>query len=47
MFAIQDKNIFHCTDLNDEFYLISVGNRKNIIAYNKKMFEYQVIENVG
>ena len=39
MFEMQDKNVFHCTDLNDDFYLISVDKRKNIVAYNKKMFE--------
>ena len=40
MFEMLDKNVFHCTDLNDDFYLISVGKRKNIVAYNKKIFEY-------
>ena len=39
MFEMQDKNVFHYTDLNDDFYLISVDKRKNIVAYNKKMFE--------
>lgn len=43
MFELPDKNIFHCTDLNDDFYLINVGKRKNIVAYNKKMFEYREI----
>ena len=41
MFEMPDKNVFHCTDLNDDFYLINVGRRKNIVAYNKKMFEYK------
>lgn len=43
MFEMPDKNVFHCTDLNDDFYLISVGKRRNIVAYNKKMFEYREI----
>lgn len=43
MFEMPDKNVFHCTDLNDDFYLISVGRRRNIVAYNKKMFEYREI----
>lgn len=43
IFEMPDKNVFHCTDLNDDFYLINVGKRKNIVAYNKKMFEYQEI----
>ena len=42
-FEMPDKNVFHCTDLNDDFYLISVGKRRNIVAYNKKMFEYREI----
>lgn len=41
MFEMPDKNVFHCTDLNDDFYLINVGKRKNIVAYNKKLFEYR------
>lgn len=41
MFEMSDKNVFHCTDLNDDFYLINVSKRKNIVAYNKKMFEYK------
>ena len=43
LFKMPDKNVFHCTDLNDDFYLISVGKRRNIVAYNKKMFEYREI----
>ena len=43
MFEMPDKNVFHCSDLNDDFYLISVGKRRNVVAYNKKMFEYQEI----
>lgn len=39
MFDMPDENVFHCSNLNDDFYLISIGKRKNIVAYNKKMFE--------
>ncbi len=38
-FSMFDKNVYEKTSLNDEFYLISIGKRKNIIAYNKKWFE--------
>ena len=38
-FEMWDENVFHCSNLNDDFYLISVDKRKNIVAYNKKMFE--------
>ena len=40
MFDMQNINVFHCSNLNDDFYLISIGKRRNIVAYNKKMFEY-------
>ena len=43
MFEMPDKNVFHCADINDDFYLISVGKHRNIVAYNKKMFEYREI----
>ena len=39
MFEMPDENVFHCSNLNDDFYLISIGKRRNIVAYNKKMFE--------
>lgn len=43
MFEMPDKNVFHCTDLNDDFYLINIGKRRNIVAYNKKLFEYREV----
>ena len=43
MFEMPDENVFHCSNLNDDFYLISIGKRRNIVAYNKKMFEYREI----
>lgn len=39
LFAFSDKNIYEHTDINDNFYLISIGTQKNIIAYNKKFFD--------
>lgn len=38
-FTISDKNLYEHTTINDEFYLISIGRQKNIIAYSKKYFE--------
>ena len=39
IYKMPDKDVFFYTDLIDDFYLISVSKRKNIVAYNKKMFE--------
>ena len=39
LYAFPDKKIYEHTDINDNFYLISIGTQKNIIAYNKKFFE--------
>ena len=39
IYEMTDKNVFFYTDLNDDYYLINVGKRENIVAYNKKMFE--------
>ena len=41
IYEMPDKDVFFYTDLNDDFYLISVGKRRNIVAYNKKMFEME------
>lgn len=40
LFTFSDKNIYEHTDINDNFYLISIGTQKNIIAYNKNFFEF-------
>ena len=41
MNAMEDHEVYRCTALNDEFYLVSIGKRKNIVAYNKKWFELE------
>ena len=41
IYEMPDKDVFFYTDLMDDFYLISVGKRKNIVVYNKKMFEME------
>jgi len=41
IYEMTDENVFFYTDLNDDYYLINVGKRENVVAYNKKMFEYQ------
>lgn len=40
LFAFSDKNIYEHTDIGDNFYLISIGTQNNIVAYNKKFFEF-------
>ena len=47
IYEMPDEDVFFYTDLIDDFYLINVSKRKNIVAYNKKMFEYQKFENGG
>ena len=39
LFAMRDKNVYESTSLGDEFYVVSVGERKNIIGYNKKDYD--------
>lgn len=39
LYATTPRMICELTDINDEFYVISVGTQKNVMAYNKKRFE--------
>lgn len=41
LFAMDDKTLYNHTDINDDFYIINIKNQKNIIAYNKKHFEFK------
>lgn len=38
-FSMQDINVYEGTSLNDEFYIVCIGKKKNIIAYNTNLFE--------
>lgn len=38
-FSMQDINVYERTSLNDEFYIVCIGKKKSIIAYNKSWFE--------
>ena len=40
-YAMYDHEVYRCAALNDEFYLVSIGKLKNIVAYNKKWFELE------
>lgn len=40
-FAISDKTLYERTNINDDFYIISIRKQKNIISYNKKHFEFK------
>ena len=40
LYSSTDKIIYESTSLNDEFYLISIKKQKNIMAYNKKHFDF-------
>lgn len=41
MFSMDEKCVYESTDIDDDFYVISVGKRKNVLAYNKKKFELE------
>ena len=38
-FSMQDINVYERTSLNNEFYIVCIGKKKNIIAYNKNWFD--------
>ncbi len=37
-FEIEEQDIYNNSLLSDEFYLVSVGKKKNLLAFNKKLF---------
>lgn len=39
LFATSAKTLYEYTEINEEFYVISLGEKKNIVAYRKKHFE--------
>ncbi len=39
VYALSDEGVYNYTKIDDEFYVISVGKHKNLVAYNKRMFE--------
>ena len=41
LFKMSDKEVYDSSNIDDDFYLINIGRQKNIVAYNKKMFEYK------
>lgn len=39
LYALSDEGVYNYAKIDDEFYMISVGKHKNLVAYNKRMFE--------
>ena len=39
LYSMSDDGVYRCAEINDDFYVIIVGKKKNVLAYNKKMFE--------
>ncbi len=39
LYAMNDESVFNSTKIDDDFYVVSSGKYKNILAYNKRMFE--------
>ncbi len=39
LYSMSDESLFNCSVIDDDFYVVSVGKKKCVLAYNKKMFE--------
>lgn len=39
LYSMSDDSVYRYAEINDDFYVITVGKKKNVLAYNKKMFE--------
>ena len=40
-YPLTGEELFESTSVGDEFYLVSVGNQKNLLIYSKKHFEFK------
>ena len=38
-YHIDNEQLYDISQMNDKFYVVSVGNQKNILTYNNKLFE--------
>lgn len=44
-YDIDNEQLYNISRLDDNFYIVSVGAWKNILAYNHKLFEYKDVLN--
>ena len=38
-YDMNNEQLYDISQIDDKFYVVGVGNQKNILAYNKKLFE--------
>lgn len=43
LYSMSEEALYRNSDLDDDFYVVSVGKVKNIMVYNKKLFELREI----
>ena len=41
-YGMENEQLYNISQIDDQFYVVSVGKKKNILAYNMKLFELQV-----
>ncbi len=41
LYCMSNESVYNSAKIDDGFYVISVGKKKCVLAYNKKMFELQ------
>lgn len=39
LFSMNDESVFRSSNIDDDFYVVSAGKSKNVLAYNKKFFD--------
>ena len=39
LYSMNEESLFRSSNLDEDFYVVSVGKVKNIMVYNKKLFE--------
>ncbi len=42
-YGMNNERLYNTSRINDEFYIVSVGKWKNILAYNKELFEFKEV----
>lgn len=41
-YGMENEQLYNISQIDDKFYVVSVGKQKNILAYNMKLFELRV-----
>ena len=40
-YHIDNERLYNMSQIDDEFYVVGVGKQKNLLAYNKQLFEFK------